>query len=305
MDIRQLKYFRTIVEEGQISGAAKRLFMAQPSLSQQLKLLEAELGVRLIDRGSRRIRLTEAGELLYERAGQVLDLLQTTATEIKDLQEGYKGTLAIGTIASSGVTLLPGLIKTFHQRYPNVNFQLYEGDTPRILDLLNNGLIEVGIVRSPSSFDPNSYNWIDLSPEPMIIAMNSAWNKTCLVEEMPLRDLARQPLLLHRSNEMMVADACRQAGFEPQILCKGEDVRSLLVLANDGLGLAIVPRSALGLVPCADITYKTISDSPLTIKKALVWMRQRYLSTPTKAFIQDVCGEELDIPAGGACQRQR
>ena len=292
MDIRQLKYFRTVAEEGQISGAAKKLFMAQPSLSQQLKLLEAELEVRLVERGSRRVRLTEAGQLLYERAGQVLDLLQTTATEIKDLQEGHKGTLTIGSIASSGVTLLPGLIKAFHQRYPQVNFQLYEGDTTRILDLLNNGLLEVGIVRSASSFDPDCYSWIDLSPEPMIVAMHISWDKERLSEALSLRDLAHQPLLLHRSNEMMVTDACRQVGFEPHILCKGEDVRSLLVLANDGLGLALVPKSALGLVPCADIIYKPISDSTIKKKKALVWMRQRYLSAPAKLFVQSVCGED-------------
>lgn len=70
MDIKQLTYFRTIVAEGHIAGAAKRLFMTQPSLSQQLKLLENELGVKLVERGSRRISLTEAGYLLYDRAGQ-------------------------------------------------------------------------------------------------------------------------------------------------------------------------------------------------------------------------------------------
>ncbi|MDR3565972.1 MAG: LysR family transcriptional regulator [Negativicutes bacterium] len=295
MDIKQLKYFRTIATEGTISGGAKRLFMTQPSLSQQLRLLESELGVKLIDRGSRRITLTEAGRLLNERAEQVLDLLSSTAREVKELHEGDKGTLSIGTIASSGVTLLPGLMRDFHQQYPNIKFQLLEGDTPRILDLLNNGIIEVGIVRS--AFDLALYHWVDLPPEPMIVAMSPEWDCGGQTHQIALNELAGKPLLLHRSNEMMIIDCCQSIGFEPNILCQGDDVRSLLVLANEGIGLAVVPKSALGLVPSSNIKYKEIVDPPLEIKKAVIWMRQRYLSATAKHFINTMfadCPQSLE-----------
>lgn len=243
MDIKQLKYFCVIVEEENITAAAKRLFMAQPSLSQQLKLLESELGMQLVDRGSRKIRLTEAGQLLYERANQVLDLLQTTAAELKDLHEGYQGTLAIGTIASSGVTLLPGLIRDFHENHCHIKFDLREGDTHTILELLNNGIIEIGIVRA--IFDLACYNWIKLPSEPMIVAMVEKWNSWPKKAAISLRELADKPLLVLRSNETLLRTCCQNLGFEPLILCLGDDVRSLLVLANEGIGLALVPKSAL------------------------------------------------------------
>ena len=283
MDIKQLKYFRAIVAEGNITGAATRLFMTQPSLSQQLHLLENELGVKLVQRGSRRITVTEAGCLLNERAGQILDLLAATALEVKELHEGYKGTLSIGTIASSGVTLLPSLIRDYHQQYPNINFQLLEGDTPRILDLLKSGVIEIGIVRA--AFDSELYDWVDLPTEPMIAAMSPQWNCEEQSQYISIHELADKPLLLHRSNEAMIIECCQRAGFQPNIICKGDDVRSLLVLANEEIGLAIVPKSALGLVPGNNIMYREFADTPLEIKKAAVWLRQRFLSTTAKHFI--------------------
>jgi DNA-binding transcriptional LysR family regulator len=283
MDIKQLKYFRTIAAEGHITGAAKRLFMTQPSLSQQLKLLETELGVQLVVRGSRRITLTEAGRLLQDRAGQILDLLHTTEIELKELHEGYRGTLSMGTIASSGVTLLPGLLRDFHKRYPNIKFQLWEGDTHRILELLNNGLIEVGIARSV--FDLELYHSITLPSESMIVAMSGDWDCGEQANSVTMSELADKPLLLHRSNELMILEACHQVGFVPQILCKGDDVRTLLVLANEGFGLAIVPKSALGLVPSHGLKYKEIIASQLAIKKSIVWLRQRHLSAAAKHFL--------------------
>jgi len=294
MDIKQLKYFRTIVAEGHITGAAKKLFMTQPSLSQQLKLLESELDVKLVERGSRRIKLTEAGLLLHERAEQILDLLHTTATELKELHGGYKGTLSIGTIASSGVTLLPGLVRDFHKRYPNIKFQLWEGDTQRILDLLNNGLVEVGIVRFV--FDLEPYQWVNLPPEPMIAAMSQDWSCGEDAQYVSMNDLADKPMLLHRSNEAMVVECCHRLGWEPNILCKGDDVRSLLVWANEGIGLAIVPKSALGLVPSHTLKYKEIIDSLLEIKKAVIWMRQRHLSATAKHFLNTMFSDCSQLP---------
>lgn len=282
MDIKQLKYFLAIAEEKSITGAAKRLNMAQPPLSQQLKLLENELGVKLVERTHQGVRLTDEGHLLNNRSEQILALIQTTATEIKELHEGYAGILSIGAVASSGVTLLPNRIHKFHKKYPNISFQLWEGDTFRILELLNNGIIEIGIVRS--IFDTELYQAIKLPDEPMIAAMNNASN--CTTEFIHLDELKDIPLLLHRNNSTMIVESCRQAGFDPQILCKGDDVRSLLVLADAGIGLAIVPKSAIGLVPSCHLSYREIIDTPLKIEKSVIWIKNRYLSATARNFLE-------------------
>ncbi|AJQ29844.1 LysR family transcriptional regulator [Pelosinus fermentans] len=289
MDIKQLKYFLTIAEEGQITRAAKRLHMAQPPLSQQLKVLEEDLGVNLVERESRGIVLTEAGHLLYKRAAHMLELLKATRKELKEIDEGRSGTLSIGAVASSGTTFLPIKIVSFHERYPHVNFNLREGDTNKILELLNTGVIEIGIVRT--IFDPKTYHSVSLPEEPMVVAMCHEWNCNKEKFQINVEELANKPLLLHRSNENMIVECCQQNGFEPQIFCRGDDVRSLLVWADAGLGMAIVPKSAVGLVPSNKLLYKEIIDTSLEIRKAIIWLRNRYLSASTRNFIEMILSD--------------
>ncbi len=102
MDIKQLTYFIAIVEEGTITHAANRLHMAQPPLSTQLKLLEDELGTKLLERGARKIKLTDAGKILYQRAKHIIEITNSTTKEIEEFRKGIQGTLRLGTISSSG-----------------------------------------------------------------------------------------------------------------------------------------------------------------------------------------------------------
>ena len=289
MDIKQLKYFRTIATEGTISGAAKVLYMTQPSLSQQIHLLEKELGVKLFERSNRRITLTEAGRLLSVRAGQVLEFMNTTADEMKELREGYRGTLLIGTIASAGVTLLPKFLRDFLKQYPNVKIQLFEGDTPKIIDLLNTGIIEIGIVRT--IFDLKLYERIDLPSDPLIAAISPDWGLNNASNALEISDLSDKPILLHRSTEAMIVECCQKFGFQPNILCKGDDVRTLLVMAHEGIGLAIIPKSAAGLIPSDTIQYKKINNSSLLINRSVIWPHDRYVSSNAKLFIKTVLSE--------------
>ena len=293
MDVKQLKYFRAIAMEGTISGAAKQLYMSQPSLSQQLHLLEKELDVQLFDRSSRRMILTEAGRVLNARAEQVLDFLNTTAVEVKEIHDGKKGTLSIGTIASAGVTLLPKFLRDYNNKYPNVKVQLFEGDTPRILDLLNTGIIQIGIVRT--IFDPSLYERVDLPPDPLIVAMSPEWDIDQTSPSINIHELAGKPILLHRSHEAMFADYCQKFGFLPNILCLGDDIRTLLVLAHEGAGMALIPKSALGLVPSSTVQYKKIIKSQLMIKRSVIWMRERYVSTTARNFLNTVFSATEDL----------
>ena len=120
MDIRKLQYFTAIVDEGSITGAAKRLHMSQPPLSTQMKLLEEELGVILFDRGSRNIQLTDAGKLLYNRAHAILELSEAAVQELKDFGNGLSGTLRLGMISSAATGTVCGWMKEFAEKYPAV-----------------------------------------------------------------------------------------------------------------------------------------------------------------------------------------
>lgn len=284
MDIRQLKYFLAIAEEEQITGAAKKLNMAQPPLSQQLKLLEDELGVKLVERGSRKLQLTEAGQLLRNRAEQILEITETTTKELKDFNEGISGTLTIGAVSSSGATLLPEPVSSFRKNYPGINFEIWEGNTYRILEILNNGVIEIGIVRTP--FNIENFESIRLPSEPMVAVYSSnfQWknNKTSIA----LNELESKPLILYRRFEKLIKECCSNAGFEPAILCKNDDARTTLLWAEAGMGIAIVPRGALKLFANSNLKYKEINEPSLETQIAAIWIKGRYLSTAAKHFLE-------------------
>lgn len=288
LDIRLLQYFLAIAEEGQFTKAAKRLHIAQPPLSQQLKLLEAELGIQLIERrGSRKIKLTEAGHKLYNRAEQILTLVDQTKKEMQDMAQGLQGTVSIGiTIPSSatiGTTLLPKQISLFHRQYPQVKFELWEGDLNKIERLLHDGVIEIAIAGSLT--DSDIYETISL-PEDVAAAayIPDCNDKTsrCI----RLSDLANKPLIIHRKTEDNFIKLYQRISTTPKIICQHDDIRSMLLWANTGLGVAIVPKSAANLFPDSKLVFKEIVGPTFPLKtSAVAWIKNRYLSTSARQFI--------------------
>lgn len=284
MDIRDMKHFYTIVEEGNISHAAKRLNIAQPPLSKQMKQLEEELGVQLFERGSRKIRLTEAGQLLRERVEQILGLVDGTVKELTELNSGLTGTLTIGTVTTSGATLLPNWINKFHTLYPNVTFQLWEGDGYRILELLDNRVIEIGIIRAP--FDSQIYESITLSDEPLVVAMKRD-GRFCGedTDKVRLIELAGQPLIIPLRWKSMFLGWCERAGFKPTIICVSDGIIHNLLWAKLGIGIALVPDSSKELVVDSGLIYKTVTEPTIATHTEIVWVRNRNLSASSKHFL--------------------
>ena len=191
MDIRQLRYFLAVVENQSIMKASKTLHMAQPPLSQQIKKLEDELGVKLLERGSRMIQLTSVGNMLKSRAEQIIELMETTKMEITNYKGGIGGTVSIGAVSSLGTLYLPPSIKKFNANYPDVKFQIFDGETFRILELLKNNIVEIGIIRAP--FDVDLFNSIILPNEPMIIAVNK-YSLNCKDKKISLNEIEDKPV---------------------------------------------------------------------------------------------------------------
>lgn len=289
MDIRQLKYFLAIAEEGQITSAARRLQMAQPPLSQQLKLLEEELGVKLVERGPRSIQLTEAGMLLRERAEQIVELTDSTARELGDYARGVQGTLAIGTVSSSAAALLQDRLTLFHQLHAGVKFELHEGNTFRIIDLLRKGIVEIGIIRTP--FSGASLECVYTPAEPMVAAMTAEDDWTGGADAIDLSELQGKPLILYRRFEQLVRETCLEHGFEPDVFCMNDDARTTLLWANAGLGIGILPKSAFGLMRSDNLRCKEIRAESLRTRVAAVWMKDKYLSALAQKFIECFRGE--------------
>lgn len=285
MDNRQLSNFLAIVEEGNISKAAERLHLAQPYLSHQLKLLEDELGVKLVDRTTRRFQITEAGLVLSYRARQMLDLSEATIKELKDFTGGFKGSLSIGCLTSLIETLLTEKIYEFNKVYPEIDFEVRQYSTTEILELLKRGIIEIGIIRSPL-ISPDIFESIALPMEPMLAAVSSDMKLKCNGESISLEDLAEIPLLVHRRYERDIIDLFKRKGLEPRILCKIEDTRPLLMLAAKGIGAAIIPRDWTSLVPGSSLDFKRIAGFNMDTGTIIVWLKDHYLTLAARHFLK-------------------
>jgi DNA-binding transcriptional LysR family regulator len=288
MDIRQLKYFMAIAEEGQISRAAKRLHMAQPPLSLQLKMLEENLGVQLIERNTKSLRLTEAGHALYQRAEQILGLVDTTTKEIREFDQGLRGTLGIGSPPGIGHLYMPPRLAEFHAKYPEVTFQWREGNTYRVLELLNSHVIEVGIVRLP--IDDKLYEIKPLVIEPWVAVLRKSPGQS-RPAKITLPQVAREPLLLMQRQQGifwhdMVWDELRAAKVEPVVFCESDNVMALLTLVELGLGAAIVPRSAAALKASDALHIAEITGCKLESAVAITWLKGQRLSAAAKQFLE-------------------
>lgn len=286
MDIRQLLYFTTIAEEGSINAAAKKLHLSQPPLSYQMKLLEEELHLPLIERSARGIALTEAGRVLYKRAQGILELSELTRKEMLAMASGFTGTLHIGTVSSSGASLLGWRIPAFHQKYPQIGFAIHEGNTFELMEMLESGLIELAIVRTP--FHNDQLNCLYLSPEPMIAAGAASFFPAGMPSGQPisLELLGHAPVILYRRFEKILLSLCEQKGITPQVFCIADDARTTLMWAEAGLGVAVVPQSAYRIMPHHNMVYGELSEEDLHTRIAAVCKKGCSLSWAAQQFLE-------------------
>lgn len=278
MDIRQMKYFKTIVEEGTISKAAKVLHMAQPPLSMQLKQLEEELGVILLKRGNKQIELTYAGTQFYKRCLQILDLTEITKNE---LQQSYQDVLRIGITPSNSGLIQQAKISKFVDTNQHVQFAIYEGSTYEILDLLLSHNIDLGIVRTP--FDTSKVNTYYLEKEPMVTIGKKEFFKEKISK---MEDLKKIPLIIHRRYLPLINDYCLNKQIQIQLKVTCDDSRTSLIWANSGIGVAIIPQCSLALAYDSSLTYALLEDKSLYTGVAFITRKNESIPILLKEFME-------------------
>lgn len=284
MGLKDMRAFFTIVEEGNISHAAQRLGVAQPALSRQMKRLEEKLNVKLFERGSRRIRLTEAGRVLYERVENILGMVDGTVREITEIGTGSKGSLRIGTITTSGAMILPDLISEFHTLYPNITFEIWESEGARILELLDSRLIEIAITRT--QVDNLAYELLILPNEPLVMVMNKKFACGEKKDFVKLIELQNEPLIIPLRWKSIFEANCRKVGFEPNILCVSDSIVQDLLMVKMNLGTAMIPISSKKLLTDGDLIYKRLVEPEMSTHTVVSWLKNQTLSTAGRNFIE-------------------
>lgn len=289
MDIKQLINFITIVEEGNITKAAKKLHMSQPPLSNQLRLLEEELGVKLIDRGSRKITLTDVGHLLYRRSKNMVKLFESTLNEVEDFKSGVEGVLKIGVVSTCGEFLPNNIITPYMMRYPKMRYELYEANTYEVIDMIEKGIVDIGIVRSP--FNTENLCCMKLKTEEMVAVVNSeSGDKFSLGDRefINLEDLKDKPITIYRRYEKLIMEAFKENDIIPRIYCLCEDSRTAVAWAKFALSISLVPKSTIQHNSSKKIRTYKINEKSLETDIVVIWNEDKYISKGARHLLEMV-----------------
>jgi DNA-binding transcriptional LysR family regulator len=295
MDIRQLRYFEAVARHRHFTNAADELHIAQSALSHQVRRLELELGVELLQRTTRSVQPTEAGELVAARARTVLAETEALRGEIDALRGLVRGHVTIGAMLFGGALDIPAVLASFTSTFPDVEIGLREGTARRMVEMLTDGSLDVAFALEVQP--PDGVERLELSREELAVAM-SADHALAGRGPLSVRALADHRLIAFQqgsSTREVVDAALERAGIEPAIALEANDFALVRSLVARGIGLAILPRSFLER-PGAPITFRALSP-PLQMRVMLWWRAGRRLSPAARAFIEftaaylpDYCG---------------
>ena len=282
MELRQLRYFVEAARLLHFTRAAKKLRVAQPSLSQQVRALEAELGVRLFDRfGGRGVSLTVAGEAFLGRAERILAEAELAKAEAGEFSGAARGRVTIGALQSLVEIKLPNLLAAFNRRYPGVEVALREETTVQMLGMLAEGELDLALGHTTGVRIPDRIVAETLFEEDLLLVA-SPEHALAGRAEVSVEELKDETFVCYKKGSGIRAalvQACEDAGFEPRVSFECGTLRGL---AAAGLGVAVVPRS---MAECPGLTVAAADlVPPLTRTVAVFRARGRYLPPPAEAF---------------------
>jgi DNA-binding transcriptional LysR family regulator len=282
MDLRRLCYFVAVAEEGQFTRAAARVLVAQPAISAQILRLEHELGEPLFHRDPRAVRLTVAGEALLPHARAALAAAERGRDAIASLRGLLHGRLRVG-VAGPVDHRLAETLGDFHRAHPAVEIVLRHEHNAPLLDALAVGDVDIGVVGVGVQPLPAQVRNRVVAVEPLVLALRPG-HPLGRRQRIVLETLRDEPMitLVHGSGlRTLLESACGQAGFTPRVVAETGELGSLVELAAQGLGVAVVPRSA---VEGTEVAVVSITRPRLQRQTGLAW-NEASASPAGRAFL--------------------
>ena len=290
MDIKQLKYFVTVANEGQITKAAQKLFMAQPPLSRHIIELEKEIGKPLFLRTKKGLELTSAGEALLQKAQDLIFQIENLKYYINDdIPENLSGILKIGSLISC-TPKLTDYLKKFASFHPHVTYKIWEDTPNNLLDLLYKREIELLFLRTPT-FNAGSLAVVPLAAEQFYLAVPAAMDSCPQRDYISLEEMAELPLImLHDGksigyNELFINDFAN-LNIKPNIICQCSNSSLAIMLVFSGLGATIMPQQLLKHLPNKQTNIKRIEGVSSDTKPVVIFNPKQYISPMAKKLLE-------------------
>ena len=289
MELRHLRYFVAVAEELNFSRAAERLHIAQPPLSQQIRDLEAELGVVLFNRTKRRVELTAPGQVFLEKVHQSIQSIEQAVEAVQRASRGEIGRLSVGFNSSATYSVLPQILRGFRERYPQVELYLHELTTSQQLECLHQHQIDAGILYLP--IESSALKVVSILKERLVVAMPES-HPLAVSSQLSIRALSREPFIIppHRLGGGLyskIMQFFQQSGFNPIVVQEAMQLQTMISLVAGEVGVALVPASLQNLQR-AGVVYRYLQELTPEVEIAIAW-RQRDDGSPVlQKFIDAV-----------------
>ncbi len=287
MEIRLLRYFIAVANQQSISGAAKHLHLSQPTLSRQLSELEAELDTPLFIRGNRKITLTAEGMFLLTKAKEIVELVDKTEANFNQPTEFISGEIYIGGGETKAMQFIAKALKHLTHHYPAIQFHLYSGNADDIMEKLDNGLLDFGVVIEPT--DKQKYDYLHLPATDVWGVLMRKDSPLADKQSIQPSDLIDKPLLISRQTTV---DNELTGWF-------GQDVKNLSITGTYNLlyNAALMVEEGLGYALCLDKLINTSGDSNLCFKPLnpdlhaglnIIWKKHQVFSNAARKFLEQI-----------------
>ena len=288
MDLRQLRYFLAVAEAGNISRAAKKIFLTQPALSRQIKALEGEIGLCLLERQAHSIRLTPAGEALVREGRELLQHAEQAVERVRGVGRGLR--LRVGYAPSLAAGILSPAVENFTQTHPNAKVELFDLSTAEMLAGLENDKLDV-VVTVEQERNTRDLKWTPLVRVPFHLAVNGN-HPLARRQKVTVAELAREPLVAYCQRDYpeywdMLNGWLREHQQRPRISGEYDGVNSLMAAVEAGLGVAIVAVRE-GLHVPERVRLKTLSPAPPPLCIGAACRTDRAEDKPLAVFVGEL-----------------
>ncbi len=286
MELRQLRYLVALADERQFTRAAAREHIAQPALSQQIRRLEEEVGLALVERTTRRVAITDAGELLVARARRILAELDAAGFELQDLRGIRGGHVTVGAMHTMGPVDVALVLAIFHERHPGVELTVREQSSEELAEMLRVDELDLAFLSVTERIESHGLGLHQIVAEELVAVLPRD-HKLGRRRRVRMAELASDEFISYREGSRLrelLASAGVRAGFEPRITLESNESQRIRRLVARGLGVAILPRSdAVG--PGADVAVATLVDPALSRDITLAWREDRRHAPAAAEFL--------------------
>ncbi|ADV01955.1 LysR family transcriptional regulator [Alicycliphilus denitrificans] len=304
MNLRQLQHFVVLGEVLNFRKAADKLHIVQPALTASIRRLEIEFGVDLFERTTRDVKLSAAGRAALPEVKRALQQMDRARRNAKATQTGEWGTLRVGFVGSASMALLPAGIRAFRTRFPDVVLGLQESTGSRIVDLIDNGQMDVGLIRTPAVNNRGlTIHTLQTQRFMVVIPRGSEWEPARNTKKVRLQDLANAPFITFSRDEspmlyLAVVSVCREAGFTPNIVQEAIQVQTVVTLVESGLGVGLVPSVCAQHKPANASFFELAKQTPACATGLALVYDAGSLSPVGRRFVQTLSElAEQDGPA--------